>query len=220
MYLLHFIFLQTFFFFITKTIFKPLTHQRILITWQNYTIYLEERSLHSTDSQRHDKSGLKSQQHCELCGLCLFLFTCLPPYAFPFVCLHFYMHHGSLACFPDPLPWCHQETRVPTITSPTLRLSVSLEEGARRGSRSWWWWGTQGRPCVFDRSVFVDDFSASPPMLTEVDCAGSSSENSCFWHTLCKECVCVTWGLIVSVCVCAWVGVMILLKVLTLDLSV
>lgn len=122
------------FFFITKTIFKPLTHQRILITWQNYTIYLEERSLHSTDSQRHDKSGLKSQQHCELCGLCLFLFTCLPPYAFPFVCLHFYMHHGSLACFPDPLPWCHQETRVPTITSPTLRLSVSLEEGARRGA--------------------------------------------------------------------------------------
>lgn len=40
--------------------------------------------------------------------------------------------------------------------------------------------GTQGRPCVFDRSVFVDDLSASPPMLTEVDCAGSSSENSCF----------------------------------------
>lgn len=86
-----------------------------------------------------------------------------------------------------------QETRVPTITSPTLRLSVSLEEGARRGSHGWWWWwggGTQGRPCVFDRSVFVDDFSASPPMLTEVDCAGGSSENSCFWHTLCKECVC------------------------------
>lgn len=40
--------------------------------------------------------------------------------------------------------------------------------------------GAQGRPCVFDRSVFVDDFSASPPMLTEVDCAGGGSENSCF----------------------------------------
>lgn len=50
--------------------------------------------------------------------------------------------------------------------------------------------GARGRPCVFDRSVFVDDFSASPPMLTEVDCAGGGSENSCFWHTLCKECVC------------------------------
>lgn len=42
------------------------------------------------------------------------------------------------------------------------------------------WRGTQGRPCVFDRSVFVDDLSASPPILTEVDCAGSSSESSCF----------------------------------------
>lgn len=45
--------------------------------------------------------------------------------------------HFILVCFPDPLPWCHQETSagVPTIIPPTLRLAVSLEEGARMGSR-------------------------------------------------------------------------------------
>lgn len=33
---------------------------------------------------------------------------------------------------------------------------------------------------MFDRSVFVDGFSLSPPILSGVDCGGGSAENSCF----------------------------------------
>lgn len=156
-------------------------------------------------------------------GVRLFIFVyMLAPICFPFFCLHFYLHHGSLACFPHPLPWCHQETRVPTITSPTLRLSVSLEEGARKGSRGWRGGGVGvlkgDHVCL--TGVFLWMISLRLPRCWLKWIVQAAAPRTAASDTHCVTSVCVTWGLIVSVCVWAWVGVRILLKVLRLDLSV
>lgn len=57
---------------------------------------------------------------------------------------------------------------------------------------------------MFDRSVFVDVFSLSPPILSGVDCGGGSSRTAASdKHS--ANTMCVTWGL--SVCVCVYVSV-------------
>lgn len=203
-------FLQTFY---TKTSFKPFTHQRIQITKPIYTNYPEEDYFHLeisflTDSQLNDKSKLKSHYNWTWCNICVLGDSfCLHAGSQMSFFLFFAILHSpwrrhisqSITMMPSP------RGNNPQSFSDYVSHSGAVPEsrgGSEEGEAG------RGRPCVFDRSVFVDDLSASPPMLTEVDCAGSSSENSCFWHTHCVKsvCMCVSLGdwLWVFVSVCGW----------------
>lgn len=178
--------LQTFY---TNTRFTPFTHQRIQITKPIYTIYLGdhfhlERSFLS-ESQLNDKSKLKSHYNwtwCNICVLsCSFCFHAGSQmslyFLFFFAILHspwWWSISQSITMMPSPRGNNHHSFNDYVSHSGAVPESRGGSEEGEAG---------RGRPCVFDRSVFVDDLSASPSMLTEVDCAGSSSENSCFWHT-------------------------------------